>query len=80
MDSIGAKSDDVMRVSSADKTSSCYTGRAENTMEPRVYSAQQLKAEIAALLCMVQYYVTPDGIGVEGSCKLIDKLRQLSAV
>ena len=50
MDSIGAKCDDVMRVSPAGKTSSCQTGRAENTMEPRVYSVQQLKAEIAAML------------------------------
>lgn len=46
----------------------------------RANNTQQLKAEIAAILCMVQYYVTPDGIGVEGSVKLIDKLRQLSAV
>jgi len=44
----GAECDDVMRVSPAGKTSSYQTGRAMNTMEPRVYSVQQTKVEICS--------------------------------
>lgn len=43
MINIGAKSDVVMRVSPAGKTTSCQTGCANNIMEPPVNSVQQPK-------------------------------------
>lgn len=38
---------------------------------------EEISSEISTLLLMAQYYVTPEGIGIDGSIKILDRLKEI---